>query len=256
MSFIAELKRRNVFRVSAAYIVGAWAVAQVADLAFGSFDAPPWAMQALLILLLIGLPIVAIAAWALELGPDGLQLDDDGEADPKYQNLTRRRLNITIVALLAVSLGLATFTILKQREPSDTAELAQRDQAFAAIAASRTNIAPSIAVLPFDDMSASQDQQHLADGVATELMTALHRVDKLRVVSRTSAFALRDSGKNVQEIAEILNVDHIVEGSVSRFGDQVKIEAALVDVRGDVILWSESYTQPLGDAFALLKGRS
>ncbi|MEL7296625.1 MAG: hypothetical protein AAGJ86_03125, partial [Pseudomonadota bacterium] len=253
MSLVAELKRRNVFRVSAAYIVGAWAVAQVADLAFDSFNAPDWAMQAVLIILLLGLPITAAAAWALELGPDGLQRDDDGKADPKFQARTRRRLNQVIIGFLVVGAGVLTYTLLRQPEISpDEAQISTLESA--ALSAGAVSVEPSIAVLPFIDMSPAQDQRHIADGVATELMTALHRVDNLRVVSRTSAFAFRDSDLGLKDIANALNVDHIVEGSVSRDGNRIRIEAALVDIRTDERLWSDSYTQELSDAFALQAG--
>ncbi|MEO0366845.1 MAG: hypothetical protein AAF265_15300 [Pseudomonadota bacterium] len=255
MSFIAELKRRNVIRVSAAYVVGAWAVAQVADLAFSNFGAPDWAMRALLVLLLVGLPIAAVTAWALELGPDGLKVDDEGQTDPGYPDRVKRRLNITIAGLVLIGLGLFIASVFRVPTGSDTPtlELASADSELA-LPPPSAPINPSIAVLPFVDMSPQRDQRHLADGVPTELMTALHRVDRLRVVSRTSAFSFRDSGKSIREIADALDVDHIVEGSIQRSGDQVRIEAALVDVRNDERLWSESYTQPIGDAFALQAG--
>lgn len=251
MSFIAELKRRNVFRVCAAYIVGSWAVAQVADLAFDSFGAPDWAMRALLIVLLIGLPVVALAAWALEIGPDGLQVDHgDEEASADYATRVKRRLNVIIAAFVVLGIGLFALTSLTSKERSTT----EPPMVEAMPDATPGGIVPSIAVLPFVDMSPAQDQRHLADGVPTELMTALHRVDRLKVVSRTSAFSFRDSGKSIAEIAEALDVDHVVEGSVQRSGNQVRIEAALVDVRSDERLWSESYTQEIGDAFALQAG--
>ena len=253
MSLLGELKRRNVLRVSAAYIVGAWAVAQVADLAFDSFDAPDWAMQAVLVLLLIGLPIAAAAAWILELGPEGLQIDHDGHSEPVYQRRTEKRLNALIAAFVLLGLGMFALTFTLQSGSSDKAEATSVAEVTDALQAAGS-IEPSIAVLPFIDMSPAQDQRHLADGLPTELMTALHRVDRLRVVSRTSSFAFRDSGKSIAEIAEALDVDHVVEGSIQRSGQEVRIEAALVDVRTDERLWSESYTQPMGDAFALQAG--
>lgn len=253
LSLLGELKRRNVLRVSAAYIVGAWAVAQVADLAFDSFDAPDWAMQAVLVLLLIGLPIAAAAAWILELGPEGLQIDHDGQSEPVYQRRTEKRLNALIAAFVLLGLGMFALTFTLQSGSRDATDETSAVEFTAAMLKTK-GIEPSIAVLPFIDMSPAQDQRHLADGLPTELMTALHRVDRLRVVSRTSSFAFRDSGKSIAEIAEALDVDHVVEGSIQRSGQEVRIEAALVDVRTDERLWSESYTQPMGDAFALQAG--
>lgn len=251
MSLIAELKRRNVLRVCAAYIVGAWAIAQVADLVFESFGAPEWAMRAVLVALLVGLPIAAIGSWALELGPDGLQRDEDSQPDPTYQARARRRLNRVIAGFFVVGAALLATTLLSNSKPGTDQPLA--DAAPTRVTTS-TAIQPSIAVLPFIDTSPAQDQRHLADGVAIELMTALHRVEGLRVVSRTSAFAFRDTDQSIRDIAETLSVDHIVEGSVSRSGERVRIDAAVVDVRTDERLWSDSYTQDLGDAFALQAG--
>lgn len=252
MSFLAELKRRNVFRVSAAYVVGAWAIAQVGDIVFDNFDAPPWAMRTLLVLLLVGLPIAAIAAWAFELGPEGLRRDEGDQRSQADQARVRRRLNQAFAALLAVGLCLAAVTFLGQTKLS--APESVDEPANQALAVESIPGRLSIAVLPFVDMSPNQDQQHLADGVATELMTALHRVDQLRVASRTSAFAFRNSGRSIGEIAAALRVDHIVEGSVRRYQDNVRVEAALVDVRTDKRLWSASYSQELRDAFALQAG--
>ncbi|MEM9321602.1 MAG: hypothetical protein AAGA41_02125 [Pseudomonadota bacterium] len=247
MSLLAEFKRRNVFRVTAAYAVAAWAVAEVADLAFETFGAPDWAMRALLVVLLLGLPLAAVFAWIFELAPDGLRVDHGEGVPAEQQQRIRRRLNIVIGIGAAIGLTILGATFLLKEDDAASDNTAQR----IANAATQDRVRPSIAVLPFEDQSPDGDQRHLADGIPTELLTALRGIDSIRVVSRTSSFAFRDSGMRSPEIAELLDVDHIVEGAVQRTAGRVRIQAALINVRTDETLWSDSYTEPARDAFAL-----
>lgn len=247
MSLLAEFKRRNVFRVTAAYAVAAWAVAEVADLAFETFGAPDWAMRALLTVLLLGLPVAAVFAWIFELAPDGLRVDHGEGVPAEQQQRIKRRLNIVIGIGAAIGLSVLGATLLLNKDDAPVDDTAAR----IVQAATEDRVRPSIAVLPFEDQSPDGDQRHLADGIPTELLTALRGIESIRVVSRTSSFAFRDSGLRSPEIAELLEVDHIVEGAVQRTAGRVRIQAALINVRTDETLWSESFTEPARDAFAL-----
>ncbi|MEO0951930.1 MAG: hypothetical protein AAFY44_11475, partial [Pseudomonadota bacterium] len=226
MSLLAEFKRRNVFRVTAAYAVAAWAVAEVADLAFETFGAPEWAMRALLLVLLLGLPLAAVFAWIFELAPDGLRVDQGEGVSAEQQQRIKQRLNIVIGIGAAIGLSVLGATLLLKEDDAASDDTAQR----IANAATEDRVRPSIAVLPFEDQSPDGDQRHLADGIPTELLTALRGIDSIRVVSRTSSFAFRDSGMRSPEIAELLDVDHIVEGAVQRTAGRVRIQAALINV--------------------------
>lgn len=221
-ALIEELRYRNVFRVAAAYVVIGWLVAQVADLVADAFNLPDWFMQAVIILLLLGLPLALFLSWAYELTPEGMkkawEVPPDAPKDPR----AGRVLNIvTIVTLvIAVSwLGWDKF----QRPPS-------------AIAADK-----SIAVLPFDDYSPEGDQAWFADGLAEEILNSLARTADLQVASRTSSFAYRDSGEDIPAIAAALDVEHILEGSVRRAGDQLRVTAQLIRAADDKHLWSETF---------------
>jgi len=234
--FIEELRYRNVFRVAIAYIVAGWLLAQVADLAADAFNAPEWVMQMLIVLLLLGLPVALFLAWAYELTSKGVMrakdLPDDMPKDPR----SKQKLNrITLVALVVAVAWLGWDKL--QRPDADPAA-----DVVAAVADK------SIVVLPFADFSPESDHAWFADGLTDEILNALARTRDLRVASRTSAFAYRDSDLDATAIAAELGVAHILEGSVRRSGDRIRVTAQLIRASDDAHLWSETFDASSDDS--------
>jgi TolB-like protein len=225
-SFFEELRYRNVFRVGIAYVIAGWLIAQVADLAADAFNAPDWFMQMLIVVLLLGLPVALFLAWAYELTPDGLKrakdLPEDAPKDPRSGHTLNR---LTIVSLV---IAVTWLSWDKLHDPGDNPDAA-------------TTIDKSIAVLPFDDFSPDSDQVWFADGLTEEILNSLARTDDLHVASRTSSFAYRGTTENLSDIAAALGVAHILEGSVRRAGDQLRVTAQLIRASDDKHLWSETY---------------
>jgi TolB-like protein/tetratricopeptide (TPR) repeat protein len=234
--FIEELRYRNVFRVAVAYVVAGWLIAQVADLAADAFNAPDWVMQMLIVVLLVGLPVALFLAWAYELTPDGVKKAKDLPEDvPKDPRAGRRLNRITMVALIVAVAWLGWDRIQgPDAEPSS---------AGPAVVAEK-----SIAVLPFADFSPDGDHAWFADGLTDEILNALARTRSLRVASRTSSFAYRDTEKDATTIATELNVAHILEGSVRRAGDRIRVTAQLIRASDDAHLWSETFDASSSDS--------
>ena len=237
--FIEELRYRNVFRVAVAYVVAGWLIAQVADLAADAFNAPDWVMKMLIVVLLIGLPVALFLAWAYELTPDGVKkakdLPEDAPKDPR----AGRRLNrITIVALI-IAVAWLGWDKIQRPAPEPAAE------------STATTAEKSIAVLPFADFSPDGDHAWFADGLTDEILNALARTRSLRVASRTSSFAYRDTEKDATTIATELNVAHILEGSVRRAGDRIRVTAQLIRARDDAHLWSETFDASSDDSIEI-----
>jgi TolB-like protein len=227
--FIEELRYRNVFRVAAAYIVAGWLLAQVADLAADAFNAPDWVMQMLIVLLLLGLPVALFLAWAYELTPKGVVRAKDLPADVPKDPRSKQRLNrITLVALVVAVAWLGWDKLQRPAvEPADDVSAAVVDK--------------SIVVLPFADFSPGGDHAWFADGLTDEILNALARTRDLRVASRTSAFAYRDTDLDATAIANEIGVAHILEGSVRRSGDRIRVTAQLIRAADDAHLWSETF---------------
>jgi TolB-like protein len=234
--FIEELRYRNVFRVAAAYIVAGWLLAQVVDLAADAFNAPEWVMQMLIIVLLLGLPVALFLAWAYELTPKGVMrakdLPEDMPKDPRSKQTLNR---VTLVALI---IAVAWLGWDKLQRPD--VEPAAGDAAAV--------VDKSIAVLPFADFSPEGDHAWFGDGLTDEILNALARTRDLRVASRTSAFAYRDSEQDATAIAAELNVAHILEGSVRRSGDRIRVTAQLIRASDDAHLWSETFDASSDDS--------
>jgi adenylate cyclase len=248
MNVLGEMKRRNVFRVGMIYIVGGWILVQGGYALAGYLAAPGWVMGAFITLLLLGFPAVMYLAWAYERTPEGIR--PVGEVDPA-RSITRetgQRLDIVIMALLAAVVAMVSLERFMPRPPG--LEPAQD----AAIVAAEPGPEPvilenSIAVLPFVNMSAERDQEYFSDGLSEELLNVLTQVDGLNVASRTSSFAYKDDQRSIQEIARSLRVANVLEGSVRKAGDRLRITAQLVDASADVHLWSDSYDRDMTDIF-------
>ena len=222
MSLFSELKRRKVFRVAIGYAIAAWLVAQVADLVADNFLAPVWVMQMIITLLIVGLPISLILSWAFDLTADGITRTEDGEIEggPNVSNKS-------IVALV-VGLSVAVVVIFYVAWPRDDR---------------------SIAVLPFEDISPNGDQAYLGNGIADELRLELQGLYGLRVAGRTSSIA--SATDDIKTIGETLNVDSILEGSIRKEGNRVRITVQLTNVADGFTIWSESYNRELANIFEM-----
>lgn len=248
MSLFNELRRRNVFRFATAYVVTAWLVVQVVETLFPVFGLSSEAIRLVVILLAIGFIPGVIVAWVFQVTPEGIRIDSGtGESAP---GATRTLDRIIIVTLV---LGISYFAIDKFLLAPG--RIAEREAEIAVQAADEARKGfygdRSIAVLPFDNMSSDPEQEHFADGVAEEVLNLLARIRELRVISRSSAFSLRGKDLDIPEIAEILDVGHILEGSVRRSGNQVRVTAQLIDARTDTHLWSKTYERELNDVFRI-----
>ncbi len=253
MSFFSELKRRNVFKVGIAYSVACWLGLQIIDLVLDNIDAPDWVMQVFLLGAAVGLPVALIVAWAFEVTPDGVKLQKDVDQSISINKRTGHQLNRGIIVILSMAIVLLLTERFRDElfGESDTAEIKTEITGDKADDATVTDANISIAVLPFRDMSAAQDQAYFGEGIAEELLNALVKVDGLDVASRTSAFSLAGEKLDIPAIAARLGVNHILEGSIRTSGQQVRVTAQLIEVRNDVHLWSETYDGSLDDIFKI-----
>jgi len=248
MNLFEELKRRNVFKAALVYIIAGWVVMQVVDVMFPALHLPEWTVTLVAALMIIGFPFVLILSWVYELTPEGLKLERDVEAADSITPQTSRKLNYLIVGLLAVAIGLLLFN--RFMPTRGTVEPpAPSDDVVTGVTGS--DGLTSVAVLPFVNMSDDPGNEYFSDGLSEELINVLVRIKGLRVPSRTSSFAFKDENIAISEIAQQLKVNHILEGSVRKAGDTVRITAQLIDVGTDTHLWSETYDRQLEDIFAI-----
>jgi len=240
MSLFTELKRRNVFRMAALYAVAGWVIMQVAEVIMALAGLPLWTGQALLAVLAIGFPIALVFSWFYELTPEGLSLEKDVEAHESITHVTGQRINYLVISLLCA--GLVVFALDKWwlREATEPAD------ATAPVA--YTN---SVAVLAFDDLSPEGDQGWFSDGLSEEIINSLAQLPELKVTARTSAFHFKELNVPIPEIAAELRVAHVVEGSVRRAGDRMRITAQLIKADDGFHLWSETYDRSTDDVFAV-----
>ena len=258
MSFIDELKRRNVIRVAGLYVVGAWLVVQVAGTVLPIFDTPAWLSRGIVLALAIGFIPALIFAWAFELTPEGLKRESEVAPAESITPQTGRRLDRVIMAVLALALVYFAFdkfvlaprreAVLQQRQSEQVAAARQEGRSAALVESFGDK---SIAVLPFVNMSADVEQEYFSDGISEELLNLLAKIPQLRVISRSSAFSFKGKDLEIPEVAQRLNVAHVLEGSVRRSGNQVRITVQLIDARSDTQLWSETYDRPFDNIFAV-----
>jgi len=244
MTIFQELKRRNVIRVGALYLVAAWLLLQLTDVLSSLLPVPEWTGSLVFLLLAIGFLPVMLFAWVYEMTPEGLKREADIDRSKSITSSTGHKINTVIIVLLVLAIsGLVADRLIPEAsvvtEATETApEVAATDDT-------------SIAVLPFADLSADKDQQYFTDGLSEELLNLLVRVNGLRVASRTSSFAYRDSTLGVPNISKALNVGHVLEGSVRKDGDRIRITAQLIEAGTDSHLWSENFDRELVDIFAI-----
>ncbi len=227
MSFIDELKRRNVFRVGIAYVIVAWLLLQVADVVLPTFRAPDWVMQAFTFLVILSFPLALIFAWAFELTPEGIKKEKNVVRSESVTHVTGRKFDFAIIGLLAIAV---VFLVVDNYVLSD--EPAQP-------------LEKSIAVLPFANRSASEEDIFFIDGLHDDLLTHISKIGSIKTISRTSVMQYRDTNKTIRQIAEELGVATIMEGSVQRAGDTIRINLQLIDAETDEHLWAEVYDREL-----------
>lgn len=235
MALLGELRRRNIFKVSLAYVIVSWLIIQVADVILPIFKAPDWAMQILVLFLILTFPIAVLLAWAFELTPEGLKSTSDVDKTQSITVHTGRKLNHIVTALLGVAivfLVVDNYIFPDQIIPDPDVDYRR-----------------TIAVIPFTNGSAAEENaEFLADGIHDELLTRLAQIADLKVISRTSVMEYRDTTKNIREIGEELGVGSVLEGGVQRAGDDLRINLQLIDTLTDETIWADTYDRELNAA--------
>ena len=256
-SFLAELKRRNVIRVAIAYVAVSWLVLQAGSLIFQTLELSNAVSKGLFALLLVGFIPTLVFSWIYELTPEGLKRESEVERDESITRLTGRKLGYLVIGVMAAVIALLLLDkfVLTPRKAAAVAASAT-ESAPGSPAAAQPTTAPAppqatIAVLPFVDMSQEKDQEYFSDGISEELLNLLTKIPQLQVTARTSSFSFKGKDIPIPEIARTLQVAHILEGSVRKAGDQVRVTAQLVNAVNDKHLWSQTYDRKLDDVFAI-----
>jgi TolB-like protein len=256
MGIIGELRRRNVFRVAVAYIVASWLLLQATEVLSGLLELPPVLGKGVVLFLALGfLPVLAFA-WAFELTPEGIKRESEVDRSQSVVGQTGRKLNALIIAMLVVSTGYFFWeSRFKQKSSGEPAVVATP------VPATRDAVAPakpahpaedkSIAVLPFVNMSSDAENEYFADGLSEEILNQLAQVAGLRVIGRTSSFAFKGQNLDLREIGNILGAATLLEGSVRRQGDQVRVTAQLIASDDGAHLWSQNFDRKMDDVFAI-----
>ena len=243
-SFFAELRRRNVYKVAVAYAIVAWLLIQAASIFFPAFDAPPWAMKVFILVLVLGFPIALVFSWAFEITPEGIKRESEVGPNESITRKTGRKI-VAITAVLAViAAGLFVYQFV-QRQAVPKTEVGRLGEPSLPV----TN--KSIAVLPFDNLSRDPDNAYFCEGVQDEILTRLAKVADLKVISRTSTQHFKSTPDNLPQIARQLGVAHILEGSVQKASDQVRVNVQLINALTDAHLWADTYDRKLTDIFAV-----
>lgn len=250
--FLAELKRRNVLRMAGLYGVGAWLGVQVGDTLLPVFDAPSWAMKALVITLAVCFLPAMVFCWVFEITQDGLKRDADVPASASTSRQNARTLDRAIMVLLALALGYFAFDKFVLSPRRDAVMVAQATQAGEArVSATPVNLAKSVAVLPLTNGGGDASQQFFSDGLSESLIDALSKVHGLRVIGRASSFQFRGSTEDPRSIGAKLGAAHLLSGSVQRSAEKLRVRAELVDTRNGTMLWTKQFDRPNSDLFAV-----
>jgi TolB-like protein len=253
-NFFAELKRRNVFRVAGLYLVGAWLLTQVASTVLPMFGAPEWLPRSIVILLAIGFVPTLIFSWVFELTPEGLKRDEEVPPEQSIAPQTARRMDRMIIVVLVLALayfGFDKFVLAPRREAALFAATAQSRAASTPNEPGPAANAKSIAVLPFENLSEDKANAYFAIGIQEEILTRLAKIADLKVISRTSTQQYQSKPGNLSEIAKQLGVANILEGSVQKAADQVRVNVQLIQAPSDAHLWADTYDRKLTDVFVI-----
>jgi len=267
LNIFEELKHRNVFRVGFAYVIVAWILMQVADTFAPALRLPDWFTSVVAFLLLLGFPLALFLAWAFEMTPEGIKKEKDVDRSSSITHLTSRKLDFAIIGMLIVALSYFVWESRFSPTSNDgtgasadagahgdsggiSSDGASGEAGVPEMSAA-TKTPKSIAVLPFVNMSADPDQVYFSDGISEELLNVLAQFPGLRVAARTSAFQFKNQNMDIAEIARQLNVNHILEGSVRKAGNRLRITAQLIEAESGYHLWSKSYDREMDDIFAI-----
>jgi adenylate cyclase len=236
--FFSELKRRNVYKVAVAYAVVGWVIAQIATQIFPFLEIPNWVVRLVIVLIAIGFPIALVIAWAFELTPEGIKRTEDVDLTVSARQPRKHAWIFVTIVAAAFSVGLFFFgryTAGNKAAATAPHELPEK----------------SVAVLPFVNMSADKNDEYLSDGVSEELITALSKINGLQVKARTSSFAFKGKNEDIQKIGELLHVSHLLEGSVAKAGNKLRITAQLIQASDGNHEWSDTYDREMQDIFAV-----
>jgi TolB-like protein len=232
-SFFSELRRRNVLRVAAAYALVAWIIIEAGSVLLPTFGATEGTFQVYVIIVMVGFFVAVVLAWIFEITPEGVKLDRDLDQRERVDKRSKSTMNYLIIGLLAVALGVSiTFNVTGIRNGDAPPPVVVQEK-------------PAIAVLPFTSLSSEPDNAVFADGIHGDILTQLASIGSCKVISRSSVMEYRNTTKNVREIGEELAVGSVLQGSVQRVGDTVRINVQLVDATNDVNVWAETYDRQL-----------
>jgi TolB-like protein/Tfp pilus assembly protein PilF len=249
-NFFGELKRRNVYKVAIAYALVSWLVVQAASILFDTFEAPAWAMKVFIVAVVLGFPIAIVLAWAFELTPEGIKRESEvATGQPIARQTGRRIVGLTVVVAIVAG-GLLVFQLLRSKSQgtSGASTAASREATGADSAAIPEE---SIAVLPFQSLSDDKANAYFADGIQDEILTRLSKIAALKVISRTSTQKYKSAPDNLREIGKELGVAHLLEGTVHKVANSVKINVQLIRAATDEHIWAESYNRKLDDVFGV-----
>src|SRR5881398_2051607 len=236
INFFTELKRRNVYKVAVAYAVVAWLTIQAASIFLPAFNAPQWAMQIVILILVVGFPIALAFSWAFEITPEGIVRESEVSADQSITHHTGRKIVALTIVLAVIATGLFVFHLIRARSTSSSAATAITSK--------------SIAVLPFDNLSRDPDNAYFVEGIQDEILTRLAKIAHLKVIARSSTQRFQNRG-DLPQIAQQLGVANLLEGSVQKVNDEVRINVQLIKAANEAHLWAEVYDRKLTDIFAV-----
>ena len=240
----AELKRRNVVRVAIAYLIVSWLILQFTDILIPLLTLPGWIGRLVFLILIVGFPLALFFAWAFELTPDGIKKEKDVDRSVSVTHVTGRKLDFIIIGILVIAL--AFFAVDKYALNSDRLPATDVAREIVATAAKQ-----SIAVLPFVNMSSDSEQEYFSDGLSEEILNLLAKIPELKVIARTSSFAFKGQTGDIRGIGQQLGVKTVLEGSVRKSGERVRITAQLIDVSDGAHIWSQTYDRTITDIFAV-----
>ena len=240
-NFFAELKRRNVYKVAVAYVVVAWLLLQAASIFFPAFEAPPWVMKVFIVIILLGFPAALVLSWAFEITPEGIKREEDVAPKESITRKTGRRIVGLTIVVAVIAASLFIFQLVRPRLTSISASMPEAS----AIPEK------SIAVLPFDNLSHDPDNAYFSEGIQDEILTRLAKIGDFKVISRTSTEKYKSAPENLREINRQLGVANILEGSVQKAGDEVRVNVQLINALNDAHLWADTYDRKLTDIFAV-----
>src|SRR5213594_170793 len=244
-NFFSELKRRNVYKVAVAYAVVAWLTIQAASILLPAFNAPQWAMQIVILVLVIGFPIALAFSLAFEITPEGIVRETEVQAHESITHHTGRKIVALTIVLAVVATGLLIFQFVRPRTWPER----QSNGSTSPTAATITN--KSIAVLPFDNLSGDPQNAYFSEGIQDEILTRLAKIAELKVISRTSTQRFKSAPNDLRQIARQLGVANILEGSVQKTADQVRVNVQLINALTDAHFWADTYDRKLTDIFAV-----